>query len=109
MHLTMYQIVGYKIIIKKTNYKIFHITDTASVEHLEAKNYDLLCVEANYKKTELQERKEKKLLNGEYEYEDRVENTHLSEEAWIEFMLRNASPTSECVKLHQHIERSKNG
>lgn len=98
--------VGYKIIIKSNNYKIFHITDVCSLEHIQAKNYDFYGIEANYIEEELQARKEQKLLNGEYEIESRIQNTHLSYGQYVDFILQNASETSECIELHKHIERS---
>lgn len=36
---------GYKITIVKNFYKIFHVTDVNSLENIEAKDYDLYCIE----------------------------------------------------------------
>lgn len=97
---------GWKIMFKNDNYKVFYAVDTATLDGITAKNYDLYLVEGNYDKEEIIQRKEQKLLNGEYQVENRVINSHLSKEQWTDFILENASDTSECVQLHQHIERS---
>ena len=96
---------GYKIIIKKTGYKIFHATDINSLENIQAKNYDLFCLEANYDEEELKERLKEKEEKGEYAYEHRVLQTHLSKEECNRFLIENMGNNSECVYLHQHIDK----
>lgn len=96
---------GFKIRFKKDNFKILYIVDTSNIDNIVAPDYNLYLVECNYNQAELEERITKKRLNGEYTYEDRVINTHLSEEQWNEFMLKNAGDNSECVKIHQHIDK----
>lgn len=103
----MYGNCGYKIIIKKTNYKIFHITDVASLDHIEAKNYDFYAVEANYNEDDLLRRIQEKQEQNIFSYEFRLPQTHLSEEQWNKFMLENAGDNSECIKIHQHKERKE--
>ena len=98
---------GYKIIIKKTNYKIFHATDINSLENIQAKDFDLFCLEANYDEQELKERIKEKEDNGEYAYEWRVLKTHLSKEECDRFLIANMGNNSECIYLHQHIDKSK--
>ena len=102
----MYGNCGYKIIIKKTNYKIFHITDVASLDHIEAKNYDFYAVEANYNEDDLLRRIQEKQEQHIFSYESRLPQTHLSEDPWNHFMLENAGDNSECIKIHQHKERT---
>ena len=104
---TMYGNCGYKIIIKKTNYKIFHITDVSNLDHIKAQNYDLYMVEANYNDEEIKQRIEKEMQNGEFLLGKKVENCHLSESQWNKFMLQNAGDNSECIKIHQHKERKE--
>ena len=96
---------GYKIIFKKDNYKVLYCVDTATLDGIKARNYNLYLVESNYNKEELEQRIIKKKQNGEFTYEDRVLNTHLSEEQWKKFMLENAGENSECIKIHQHKEK----
>ena len=99
--------VGYKIIINKTGYKIFHATDINSLQGIEAKDYDLFCLEANYDEQEIKTRLKEKEDKGEYAYENRVLKTHLSKEECNRFLIENMGENSECIYLHQHIEKQK--
>ena len=54
---------GYKITIVKDGYKIFHATDINSLQNIEAKDYDLYCLEANYDEEELKTRLKEKEEN----------------------------------------------
>ena len=98
---------GYKIIIKKTDYKIFHATDINSLQNIKAKNYDLYCLEANYDEEELKTRLKEKEERGEYAYEYRVLETHLSKEECNMFLMANMGDNSECIYLHQHINKGE--
>lgn len=88
-------------------FKVIYATDTANLDGVAAKGYDLFLVEANYDKEELIERIKEKRENGQYVYEDRVFRTHLSRQQCDEFIVQNMSANSRCVYLHQHEERSK--
>ena len=105
MHNTIQKTAGYKIIITKTGYKIFHATDINSLEGIEAKNYNLYCLEANYNEEELKTRLQEKEKKGEYAYENRVIHTHLSQEECNKFLIANMGDNSECIYLHQHIQK----
>lgn len=94
---------GYRILFD--DYKAIYMTDTKTIEGISAKNYDLYLVEANYKENELEERIKQKQLQGDFTYEWRVKDTHLSEEQCVEFLLNNMGKNSEYVFMHQHIER----
>ena len=98
---------GYKIIITKTGYKIFHATDINSLANIEAKDYNLYCLEANYDEEELKTRLQQKEDNGEYAYEHRVLETHLSKQECNRFLIENMGNNSECVYLHEHIDIKK--
>lgn len=98
---------GYKITITKNNYKILHITDTGSVDHIKAPKYNLYCIEANYEDEELEERKQEKIKNGEFVIEDRIKATHLSKEQCMNFFMENADDNSILETLHQHINKEK--
>lgn len=96
---------GYKIIIKETNYKIFHITDTASVEHIEAKDYNLFCLENNYT-TDLLERHIQECIENNDDknklyYLERTKRTHLSSEACNSFLIDNMGTNSEYYYIHK--------
>lgn len=89
------------------NEKLLYATDTSSLENINAKNYNYYLIEGNYKEKELEERKERKLLNGEFIIEDRVANSHLSYEQCLDFFMKNASDNSVLEVLHQHKDRHK--
>lgn len=95
---------GYRIFINDK--KILYITDTNTLRGLEAKNYDLYLIEANYEnEEELQNRIHEKTENGKYVYEYRVKDTHLSKEEMEQFVLDNAGDKSLFDYLHMHKER----
>ena len=94
---------GYRILFD--DYKVIYMTDTKTIEGISAKNYDLYLVEANYKENELEARIKQKQLQGDFTYEWRVKDTHLSEEQCVKFLLNNMGKNSEYVFMHQHIER----
>lgn len=85
--------------------KAIYMTDTVTLEGITAKNYDLYLVEANYITEELEERIRSKEAAGEYVYEYRVRNVHLSKEKCDEWLLDNIGENSEAVYIHQHIEK----
>lgn len=96
---------GYKIIIKKNNYKIFHITDTSNLKNIEAKGYDLFCIENNYT-TELLEKHIKDCIENEEDknklyYLERAKVTHLSSEECNSFLIENMSENSCFEYIHQ--------
>ena len=71
---------GYKIEVAQ--YKVFYATDTRTLEGIKAINYDYYFVEANYVNDD-------ELHNRAYNdyYENRVKNTHLSQEQATEWLL----------------------
>ena len=85
--------------------KAIYMTDTVTLEGISAKNYDLYLVEANYITEELEERIRSKETSGEYVYEYRVRNVHLSKEKADEWLLDNIGENSEAIYIHQHIEK----
>lgn len=85
--------------------KVLYATDTKTLEGIKAKNYDLYLVEANYSDEELKERMKEKKKTGQFVYEHRVINSHLSLEQCNDFLLENMGDNSICVYMHQHIEK----
>lgn len=80
--------------------KGIYITDTANVDNIVAKNYDLYLIEANYKEEILK----KHLLECSEEekiYLDRVSFTHLSWEQANTFLVDNMGENSEFQYIHQ--------
>lgn len=95
--------VGYRLNFGKT--RIFYATDTATLDGIEAKNYDLYLIEANYGEDEIRERIRQKKADGLYCYEERVLKTHLSREQAEAWLAENAGQDSEYMFVHMHEER----
>ena len=87
------------------NERLFYATDTSTLDHITAKDYDLYLIESNHARSEIEARIEDKLARGEFSYESRAARTHLSQEQALEWLVQNAGPNSECVFLHQHKEK----
>lgn len=83
---------------------IFYATDTSTLDHIEAKNYDYYLIEANHTKAEIEARIAEKQARGEFAYEVRAARNHLSQEQALDWLARNAGPNSQYVFLHQHKE-----
>lgn len=96
--------VGWRIIIN--NEKCIYATDTTQL-NVVAKNYDLYLVEANYDMTEILERIREKEANGEFVYEYRALNNHLSKQQCDEWLSQNMGDNSQFVYMHKHVDRDK--
>lgn len=94
---------GYRVFFD--DYKIIYMTDTRTVEGISAKDYDLYLIEGNYDEDEIEEKIKQKQGKGQFVYEIRAKNTHLSKQQASEFLLENMGENSEYVFMHQHIER----
>lgn len=94
---------GYRILFD--DYKVIYMTDTKTVEGINAKNYDLYLIEGNYEDEELKERIRKKQEVQQYCYEYRARYTHLSKGQASDFLLKNMGNNSKYVFMHEHIER----
>ena len=96
---------GYKIHNTKTGFKIFHISDTSSIDHVEAKGYDLYCLEANYETDdELHEIIKKEKEEYGFSYRERVLKTHLSQLQAINWLDKNNTNGGDYIFIHQHKE-----
>ena len=89
---------GYRIYINGK--KAIYITDTHTLEGIEAKEYDLYLIEANYEEDRIQEKIEYKKANGKYIYEYRSMESHLSREQTDEFLINNMGENSTYEYLH---------
>lgn len=94
---------GWKIMLPDGK-RVFYATDTANLTGVTAKDYDLYLIEANYTDDDLNARIAEKQALGEFIYESRVINTHLSQEQADCFICENAGVNSEYIYLHQHEE-----
>lgn len=90
--------------------KLFYATDTSKIEHIQAKDYNLYLIEANYlTDDELLAKIKEQEENGEYSYLRRVLGTHLSQLQAINWLDLNKGEKSEYCFIHQHEEKeSKN-
>lgn len=85
--------------------RAFYATDCGTLDGIEAKNYDLYMVEANHTRAEIATRLAEKEARGEYAYERRAAEVHLSHEQAMDWLAENMTQRSRYVLLHQHIER----
>ena len=101
---------GWRIFLKPTiidfikgnyEYKIFHATDTAHLEGITAKGYDLYAIEHNYCEEYIQEAIEEARANGEYTHAYGNINTHLSIQQARAFIEKNRKESSEVLELHK--------
>ncbi len=84
---------------------VFYATDCGSLEGVEARDYDLYLIEANYGEEEIQERMQRKLESGGYAYESRAMESHLSKEQAEAWISENAwEGRSKVLFLHRHQE-----
>lgn len=88
--------------------RIFYATDCGSLDEIEAPDYDLYLIEANHTQAELAARLAEKEQRGEYAYERRAAEVHLSQEQALDWLAANATPRSRYVFIHQHRERGGN-
>lgn len=89
---------GYRIFMNDK--KLIYATDTKTMNHIEARNYDVYLIEANYESDEM--------LHSyaiSSEYENRVKNTHMSKEETIKWILDNMREDSIYEFMHQHKEK----
>ena len=87
----------------KDGTKLFYATDTTSLNHIEAKNYDIYFVEANYDTDEeLEKRIKEAKEKGEFTYLERVKYTHLSALDALNWYDKNKGENSNVVFIHQH-------
>ena len=93
---------GYRIFINGK--KVFHATDTFTLEGIEAKNYDLYSIEANYDEENVWEVIKEKQMKGEYAHQIGAINSHLSIQQAQNFVLKNAGDKYEFITLHQSKE-----
>ena len=81
--------------------KIFHATDTAHLEGITAKGYDLYAIEHNYCEEYIQQAIEEARANGEYTHAYGNINTHLSIQQAKTFIEANRKESSEVLELHK--------
>lgn len=96
---------GYKLNIGGGKKFIFYATDTSTLDHIAAKNYDYYFIEANHTRAEIEARIADKHSRGEFSYETRAAQNHMSQEQALDWLSQNAGPNSRYIFLHQHKEK----
>lgn len=94
---------GYKVHFP-TGEKMIYATDTANLNGITAYHYDLFLIEANHDEEEIKRKIKEKQVEGEFPYERRAMQTHLSIQKANDFIYKNAKPTSVYVYMHAHQE-----
>lgn len=94
---------NYALHINYKNKKILYAVDTGKIDNINAKNYDLFLIEANYMEHVLEQHKQEIDESGEYDHLYRVEKTHLSYEQANSFLIENMGSNS----VYEYIHRSK--
>jgi len=90
---------GYRIF--KGGTKIFHATDTAHLEGITAKGYDVFAIEHNYDAETIIETIQQLEASGQYAHQRGSINSHLSEQQAREFIFANRSEHSQVLRLHE--------
>lgn len=85
--------------------KAIYATDTGHLQGITAKDYDLYLIEANYDEEDLEQRIIEKTAAGQYCYELKVAERHLSHEQASQFLLENMGKNSDYVFLHGHKDK----
>ena len=78
-----------------------YIVDTANVDNIIAKNYDLYLIENNYREDILRKHIEECEDSNILYYLNRVPNTHLSSEQANSFLIENMSNNSTYEYIHK--------
>lgn len=90
---------GYRIF--KGDHKTIHATDTAHMEGISAKDYDLYALEHNYNDETIHDAIERAERLGEFAYQKGAINTHLSEQQANDFIFNNRKESSQILRLHE--------
>jgi phosphoribosyl 1,2-cyclic phosphodiesterase len=84
--------------------KLMYATDTKDLDSIIARNLDYYFIEANYDEDEIIQRIKEKSEKGEFCYERRVINTHMSKQQADKWIAENAGENSRFVYMHRHKE-----
>jgi len=96
--------IGWRIFIKQADggyYKIFHATDSESVQGITAKGYNLYAIEHNYNEETIIDKINEDRKAGRYSYAEGAMNSHLSEQQAQDFIFKNKIGDCEIVRLHE--------
>lgn len=95
--------VFYRIQLKN-GIKIFHATDTSTLEGISAKDYDFYFIESNYDEETVWEIIRDKESQGKYAHQRGSINSHLSKQQAQDFFFANRKIDSQLITLHESKE-----
>lgn len=90
-----------KIFDMQAKEKIIYAVDTNRIDYVEAKNFDLYLIEANYDEEKLEQNIKSDIEKGIYSYGMRVKDTHLSIQKASEWIMENAGANSKYEFIHK--------
>lgn len=90
---------GYRIFKGET--KILHCTDTAHLEGITAKDYDLYSIEHNYDAETVYTLIAQQEALGHYAHQRGSVNSHLSEQDARDFIFKHKGSHSQVLRLHE--------
>jgi phosphoribosyl 1,2-cyclic phosphodiesterase len=91
--------IGYRI--KNKWHMTIHCTDTATLEGITAKNYDLFALEHNYDEETIWQTIEAIESKGGFAHQRGAINSHLSEQQARNFFFENKGENSQLIRLHE--------
>ena len=105
---------NYALLFEYKDKKCIYIVDTASVENIEAKNYDLYLIENNFQEEILEKHIQECVDNNDDEnklyYLRRTLNTHLSKSKCDDFLINNMGKNSIYKYVHlSNYNNTENG
>ena len=95
---------GYKIMLPP-DAAIFYATDTGTLDGITAKGFTHYFVEANHTRAEIEARAAEKEARGEFAYEVRAAENHLSYEQAVEWLMGQMAPESIWIPMHGHKDK----
>lgn len=92
---------NYALKCKYKGKKLIYIVDTANVDNIKAKGYDLYLIENNYRQDILEKHIQECQDTNKLYYLDRVPRTHLSSEQANSFLIENMAENSRYEYIHK--------
>jgi hypothetical protein len=87
--------------IEKNGHKTLRVTDTFTMEGVEAKGYSLYALESNYDEDTVWQIIQDKKDRGEFAHQIGSINSHLSFQQCNDFYFANKAEHSQLIRLHQ--------
>lgn len=97
---------GYKLHFAEAG-KLIYATDCNTLDGISAPGYDLYLIEANYIDEDIEQRIAEKKANGEYSYEIKARQNHLSRAKADDWLYQNMDSHSVYVYMHQHQDKTQ--